>query len=150
MYCIHQYRYMFRKTEDWYWLMARPKWQYKRRCTHNPRGYEARSQIHFCWNVYSNSRRSWSENQQDFFSQDFDSYCGQFGAVLDLMDVHSVARVGFSTSVLEMVQEMGRCGRGRTNSTSNVTDNVIWSYHVMISFTLTSIYINHLRFLVKV
>ena len=59
------------------------------------------------------------------FSQDFDSYCGQFGAVLDLMDVHSVARVGFSTSVLEMVQEMGRCGRGRTNSTSNVTDNVI-------------------------
>ena len=48
---------------------------------------------------------------------------GSIGAGLDLADVYSVVRVGFSTSILEMVQEMGRCGRGRQNGNSLVTND---------------------------
>lgn len=31
--------------------------------------------------------------------------------------------MGFATSVFEMVQELGRCGRGRTHDFNTVTDN---------------------------
>ena len=84
-----------------------------------------------------------------FFPRTLIATAGSIGAGLDLMDVYSVVQVGFSTSVLEMVQEMGRYSRGRTNSAGNVIDNVIWSYHAMISFTLTSVYINNLRLFVS-
>ena len=43
---------------------------------------------------------------------------------MDLMDMHSVARVGFPTSILEVVQEMGRNGRDRNNRLSEVTDSL--------------------------
>ena len=34
-----------------------------------------------------------------------------------------MCRAGFPTSIFEMAQEMGRCGRGRSNNTGTVTDN---------------------------
>ena len=37
---------------------------------------------------------------------------GSIGAGLDSSDVFSVTRIGFPTSVIDMAQEMGRCGRG--------------------------------------
>ena len=38
---------------------------------------------------------------------------GCIGAGLDCSDVYSVCRLGFPISIINMVQEMGRCGRGR-------------------------------------
>ena len=38
---------------------------------------------------------------------------GSIDVGLDSVDVYSVVRVEFSTSILEMVQEMGQCSRGR-------------------------------------
>ena len=38
---------------------------------------------------------------------------GCIGAGLDSADVYSVIRVGFPSGILDMVQELGRCGRGR-------------------------------------
>jgi len=49
---------------------------------------------------------------------------------LDYSDVYSVCRAGFPTRIFEMAQEMGRCGRGRTNDTGIVTDN----FYLMLSY----------------
>ena len=38
---------------------------------------------------------------------------GSIDVGLDSVDVYSVVRVEFSTSILEVVQEMGQCSRGR-------------------------------------
>ena len=54
---------------------------------------------------------------------------GSIDAGFDLVDVYSVVRVGFSTSILDMVQEMGRCGRGRWNDNNLVTDD----FHLLLS-----------------
>ena len=45
------------------------------------------------------------------------------GAGLDSRDVYSVIRIGFPTSVLDMIQEMGRCGRNRSNDGTDPSDN---------------------------
>jgi superfamily II DNA helicase RecQ len=45
------------------------------------------------------------------------------GAGLDSSSVFSVIRVGFPTSVLDMIQEMGRCGRSRHGDGTNPTDD---------------------------
>lgn len=37
---------------------------------------------------------------------------GSIGAGLDSPDVYLVCQASFPTSIFEMVQEMGRCGRG--------------------------------------
>ena len=44
------------------------------------------------------------------------------GAGLDSSLVYSVLRIGFPTSLINMIQEMGRCGRGRINDGSSPTD----------------------------
>ena len=44
------------------------------------------------------------------------------GAGLDSSDIYCVIRVGFPTSILDMVQEMGRCGWTRSNDGTNPTD----------------------------
>ena len=54
---------------------------------------------------------------------------GSIGAGLDSPDVYSVCRAGFPTSIFEMAQKMGRCGRGRTNDAGTVTDN----FYLMLS-----------------
>ena len=54
---------------------------------------------------------------------------GSIGADLDSVDVYSVVRIGFSTSILEMAQEMGRCNRGINKSNSLVTDD----FHLLLS-----------------
>jgi len=47
------------------------------------------------------------------------------GAGLDSSSVFSVIRVGFPTSILDMIQEMGRCGRNRNNDGTNPSDDFI-------------------------
>ena len=44
-------------------------------------------------------------------------------AGLDSPNVYSVCRVGFPLSILDMVQEIGRCGRGRITESGTHTDN---------------------------
>ena len=44
------------------------------------------------------------------------------GAGLDSSSVFSVIRIGFPTSILDMIQEMGRCGRNRSNDGTDPTD----------------------------
>ena len=44
------------------------------------------------------------------------------GAGLDSSLVYSVLRVGFPTSLINMIQEMGWCGRGRVNNGASPTD----------------------------
>ena len=68
-------------------------------------------------------------NLNKFYPRILLATAGSIGAGLDSPDVYSVCRAGFSTSVFEMAQEMGRCGRGRTNQTCTVTDN----FYLMLS-----------------
>ena len=51
------------------------------------------------------------------------------GAGLDSSSVYSVVRIGFPTSLLDLIQEMGRCGRNRINDGTNPTDN----YYLFLS-----------------
>ena len=44
------------------------------------------------------------------------------GAGLDSSAVYSVLRIGFPTSLINMIQEMGRCGRGRDDDGISPTD----------------------------
>ena len=44
------------------------------------------------------------------------------GAGLDSSAFYSVICIGFSTSILDMIQEMGRCGRNCINNGSNPSD----------------------------
>ena len=48
---------------------------------------------------------------------------------LDSEDVHNIVRVGFFISDLEIVQEVGRSGRGRQNDNNIVTDY----FHMLLS-----------------
>ena len=45
------------------------------------------------------------------------------GAGLDSSSVYSVIRIGFPTSIIDMIQEMGRCGRTRTNDGTCPSDD---------------------------
>ena len=47
------------------------------------------------------------------------------GAGLDCAFVCGVVRIGFPTSILNLAQEMGRCGRNRSNNGSSPTDHFI-------------------------
>jgi len=51
-------------------------------------------------------------NSNSFYPRILMATAESIGAGLDSVDVYSVVRVEFSTSILEMVQEMGRCDRG--------------------------------------
>ena len=44
------------------------------------------------------------------------------GTGLDSSSVYSVMRIGFPTSIINMIQEMGRCGCGRSNDGSTPSD----------------------------
>ena len=68
-------------------------------------------------------------NTNSFYPRILMATAGSIGAGLDSGDVYCVVKVGFSTSILEMVQEMGRCGRGRQNGNSLITDD----FHLLLS-----------------
>jgi len=57
---------------------------------------------------------------------------GCIGAGLDSADVYSVIRVGFPSGILDMVQEMGRCGRGRITS-SGIGGAHTDDFHLLLS-----------------
>jgi len=63
-------------------------------------------------------------NSNTFYPRVLLATADSIGAGLDSPDVYAVVRNGFSTSIFELSQEMGRCGRGRTSTTSMVTDHV--------------------------
>ena len=44
------------------------------------------------------------------------------GTGLDCTEVYSVICIGFPESVIDMVEDIGRCGKGRNNSDGVVTD----------------------------
>ena len=67
---------------------------------------------------------------------------GSIGAALDSPDVYVVCRAGFLTSIFEMAQELGRCGRGWLNESGKVTDNL----HLILSLD-DFIYLNTRLFL---
>ena len=54
---------------------------------------------------------------------------GCIGAGLDSADVYTVIRVGFPSGILDMVQEIGRCGCGRITTSGTHTDN----FHLLLS-----------------
>lgn len=68
-------------------------------------------------------------NANKFFPRILVATAGSVGGGLDYSDVFVVGRSGFSTSIFEMAQELGRCERGRSNDTGTITDN----FHLMIS-----------------
>lgn len=47
------------------------------------------------------------------------------GAGLDSSDIYSVIRLGFPTSIIDLVQEMGRCGRKRKYRGNNGSDTYL-------------------------
>ena len=69
------------------------------------------------------------DNQQDLVNENkflpriLLATAGSIGAGLDSSDVYAVCRSGFPTSIFEMAQELGRCGRGRSNDNGVTTDN---------------------------
>ena len=64
-----------------------------------------------------------------FYARILLATAGSIGAGLDSQDVYSVTRIGYPTSVIDMAQEMGRCGRGRSSSDSAVTGE----FHLVLS-----------------
>ena len=81
-------------------------------------------------------------NNNRFYPRILLATAGSIGAGLDSSDVYVVCRAGFPTSIFEMAQELGRCGRGRTNESGIVTDN----FHLMLSLD-DFIYLNTRLFL---
>ena len=63
-------------------------------------------------------------NSNKFYPRVLLATAGSIGAGLDSPDVYAVIRMEFPTSIFEIAQELGRCGWGRTNSTTIVTDHV--------------------------
>ena len=63
---------------------------------------------------------------------------GSIGAGIDSQDVYSVSRIGFLTSIIDMDQEMGRCGRG--------TDNRPGEFHLILSLN-EFVYLNQRLYL---
>ena len=55
---------------------------------------------------------------------------GCIGAGLDSSDVHVVIRDGIPSSILDLIQEMGRCGRGVNSSTGQ---NNAGHFHIVIN-----------------
>ena len=66
---------------------------------------------------------------------------GCVGAGIDCDDVKLVFRIGFSTSILNFIQELGRCGRSEQNNDNTVKD---W---MCISFSIQDfVYLNERLF----
>ena len=62
-------------------------------------------------------------NNNLFFPRILLATAGSIDAGLDSPDVFSVCQAGFPTSIFEIAQELGQCGRGQSNVDGRVTDN---------------------------
>ena len=73
-----------------------------------------------------------------FFPRILVATSGCIGAGLDSPDVYLVVRDGFPSSLLDLIQEMGRCARGSSNetnnnhSTENAADNVCGAFDLIL------------------
>ena len=73
---------------------------------------------------------------------------GCIGAGLDCDDVHLVCRIGLSTSILNLIQEMGRCGR-KVNNTDN--EQALVQDTMTIIFTLSDfVYLNERLYVIEI
>ena len=81
-------------------------------------------------------------NSNLFYPRILIATAGSIGVGLDSVDVYSVVRVGFPTSILEMVQEMDRCGHDRQNENGIVTDQ----FRLLLSCQ-DCVYLNQLLYL---
>ena len=77
--------------------------------------------------VISNPKKLINSNK--FYPRILLATAGSIGVSLDSPDVYSLYRGGISTSIFEMLQQMGLCGRGRTNDRGTVMDN----FYLMLS-----------------
>ena len=57
-------------------------------------------------------------NRNKFYPWILIATAGSIGAGLDSSDMYAVCWVGFATSIFAMAQELGWCGRDRTNESS--------------------------------
>ena len=60
-----------------------------------------------------------------FFARVLFATASCIGARLDCSNACSVMRIGFRSSIIDMIQEMGICGRGRTNDCDDPMDNFV-------------------------
>ena len=81
-------------------------------------------------------------NKDKFYPRILLATAGSIGAGLDSPDVYAVCRVGFPTSIFAMAQELGRCGRGRSNENNLVTDN----FHLFLTLD-DFVYLNERLFI---
>ena len=63
-------------------------------------------------------------DKNEFYPRILLATAGCIGAGLDSPDVYCVSRIGFPSSIIDMVQEMGRCGRGRFTTTGSSVDSM--------------------------
>ena len=63
-------------------------------------------------------------DKNEFYPRILLATAGCIGAGLDSPDVYCVSRIGFPLSIIDMVQEMGRCGRGRFTTTGSSVDSM--------------------------
>ena len=77
-----------------------------------------------------------------FYARILLATAGSNGVGLDSQDIYSVTRIGYPTSVIDMAQEMGRCGRGPSSSGSAVTGE----FHLVLSLN-DFVYLNQRLYL---
>ena len=63
-------------------------------------------------------------DKNEFYPMILLATAGCIGAGLDSPDAYSVSRIGFPSSITDMVQEMGRCGRGRFSTIGSSVDSM--------------------------
>ena len=63
-------------------------------------------------------------DKNEFYPRILLATAGCIGAGLDSLDVYCVSRIGFPSSIIDMVQEMGRCGRGRFSNIGSSVDSM--------------------------
>ena len=85
--------------------------------------------------VIENPREKIDKNE--FYPRVLIATSSCIGAGLDSSFVYSVVRIGFPTSILDLIQEMGRCGRSRLNDGANPSDD----FYLFLSLT-DFIYLN--------
>ena len=68
------------------------------------------------------------------------------GASLDSSSVYSVIRIGFRTSIIDMIQEMGHCGKNHTNNGTYPSDDfrvfcncIVFYYFKLLLFQFSPI-----------
>ena len=71
-------------------------------------------------------------NKETYFPRILIATSGCIGAGLDSSDVHLVVRDGSPSSILDFIQEMGRCGRTRNIESNDINKD---SFHLVVTIS---------------